>query len=131
MSKGRRWTIIGKTGFDRNAAIVACKEVANENDETRKRFEVMCREVFKKFKACINVEGVNSHRADRDAINIVYKSLFPGLVVANLWDWSVSRHDTEPYTDSHLVHAKKRCTYTLLSEDANSANAIRGKVSVG
>ena len=67
--------IIQQTGFGRNAAIVACKEAANENDENRKRFEVMCREVFKKFKACINVEGVNVHRADRDAINIVYKSL--------------------------------------------------------
>ena len=67
--------IIGKPGFERNAAIVACKEAANENDETRKRFEVMCREVFKKFKACINVLDVNAHRADRDAINIVYKSL--------------------------------------------------------
>jgi len=67
--------IIQQTGFERNAAIVACKEAANENDESRKRFEVMCREVFKKFKACINVQGVNAHRSDRDAINIVYKSL--------------------------------------------------------
>ncbi len=54
---------------------MACKEAANENDESRKRFEVMCREVFKKFKACINVPGVNAHRAERDAINIVYKRL--------------------------------------------------------
>ncbi|HFD80612.1 MAG TPA: DUF3387 domain-containing protein, partial [Gammaproteobacteria bacterium] len=60
---------------ERNAAIVAAKEVANENDETRKHFEVMCREVFKKFKACLNVQGVNAHRADYDAINVVYKSL--------------------------------------------------------
>ena len=67
--------VIRKTGFERNAAIVACKEAANENDETRKRFEVMCREVFKKFRACINVQGVNAHRADRNAIDIVYKSL--------------------------------------------------------
>ena len=67
--------IITKTGFDRNAAIVAAKEAANENDETRKRFEVMCREVFKKFKACINVKGINTHRGDRDAVNIIYKSL--------------------------------------------------------
>ena len=43
--------IITKSGFERNAAIVAAKEAANENDETRKRFEIMCREVFKKFKA--------------------------------------------------------------------------------
>ncbi len=64
-----------KTGFHRNAAIVTAKEAANENDETRKRFEVICREVFKKFKACLNVRGVNAHRADHDAINVVYKSL--------------------------------------------------------
>lgn len=64
-----------KTGFARNAAIVAAKEAANENDETRKRFEVICREVFKKFKACLNVQGVNAHRADYDTINVVYKSL--------------------------------------------------------
>lgn len=36
--------IITMTGFERNAAIMAAKEAANENDETRKRFEVMCRE---------------------------------------------------------------------------------------
>ncbi len=67
--------VIGKTGFERNAAIVSCKEVANENDETRQRFEVMCCEVFRKFKACINAPDVNDHRMDRDAIDIIYKSL--------------------------------------------------------
>jgi type I restriction enzyme R subunit len=67
--------IIQKTGFPRNAAILAAKEAANENDETRKRFEIMCREVFKKFKACINVTGVSAHRAEYEAVNIIYKSL--------------------------------------------------------
>ena len=70
--------VIYKTGFERNAAIVSCKEVANENDETRQRFEVMCREVFRKFRACINASGVNDHRTDRDAIDIIYKSLQRG-----------------------------------------------------
>ncbi|MBN1461455.1 MAG: type I restriction endonuclease subunit R, partial [Armatimonadetes bacterium] len=67
--------VIQGTGFERNRAIVDCKEAANENDETRKRFEVMCREVFKKFKACVNVRGVNRYRKDYGAINIIYKSL--------------------------------------------------------
>ena len=62
------------------------KEAANENDEARKRFEVMCREVFKKFKACINVQGVNAYRADRDAINIVYKSLQQDREQADITD---------------------------------------------
>ena len=62
-------------GFARNATIVKAKEAANENDETRKTFEVMCREVFSKFKACITMWAVNAYRDDRNAINIVYKSL--------------------------------------------------------
>jgi len=67
--------VITETGFQRIKAIVACKEAANENDRTRKRFEVMCREVLRRFRACITIAGVNEHRAERDAINIVYASL--------------------------------------------------------
>lgn len=67
--------IITKKGFERNAAIAAAKEAANENDEMRKRFEVMCRAVFSKFKACLTVAGVNAYRRDYEAINAVYKSL--------------------------------------------------------
>lgn len=64
-----------KEGFERNAAIVACKEVINENDRSRKEFEVIAREVFKKFKACLTVDGVMAFKKDRDTINIIYKSL--------------------------------------------------------
>lgn len=67
--------ITEKQGFARNAAIVAAKEAVNVNDQSRKRFEVMSREVFKKFKACINVTGINDYRDSRDAIDIIYKSL--------------------------------------------------------
>ena len=68
-------TIVNQVGFARNAAILAAKEAANENDETRKRFEVMCRAVFSKFKACLTVDGVNRHRRAVGAIDIVYSSL--------------------------------------------------------
>ena len=78
--------VVDESGFTRNAAILACKEAVNENDETRKRFEVMCREVFKKFKACINIPKVNEHRADRDAINIIYKSLQQDREQADITD---------------------------------------------
>jgi len=67
--------IIERSGFERNAAILAAKEAANENDETRKRFEIMCREVFKKYKACINIRDMGEYKDARGAINIVYKSL--------------------------------------------------------
>ena len=75
-----------RTGFERNAAILAAKEAANENDETRKRFEVMCRAVFSKFKACINAEGARSCRRDHDAISVVYKSLLQDREKADIAD---------------------------------------------
>ena len=67
--------IIKGNGFKRNAAILQAKEAANKNDETRKRFEIICREVFRKFKACINVNGVNRYRNAYEAVRIVYNSL--------------------------------------------------------
>jgi type I restriction enzyme R subunit len=78
--------IIGQTGFARNAAILAAKEAANENDKSRKRFEVMSRAVFSKFKACITIEGVNAYRDDVNAINIVYKSLQQDREKADITD---------------------------------------------
>lgn len=85
--------IIEKTGFGRNAAILASKEAANENDKTRKRFEVMCREVFKKFKACLNIRAVNDYRKDYDAINIVYRSLMKDREQADISDIIQQLHE--------------------------------------
>lgn len=47
----------------------------NENDTSRKRFEVLAREVFKKFKACLTLDGINAYRQDYDTLDILYKSL--------------------------------------------------------
>jgi type I restriction enzyme R subunit len=68
-------TVVKCTGFDRIAAIGRAKEAVNENDETRKRFEVMARAVFVKFKACLTMKEVNEYRAEAGAINVIYKSL--------------------------------------------------------
>jgi type I restriction enzyme, R subunit len=68
-------TVINSAGFDRNAALVRVKEAINENDESRKRFEILAREVFTKFKACLTMKAVNDVRTEVSAINYVYKSL--------------------------------------------------------
>ena len=67
--------IYEKTGFERNAAIIAAKEIINENDETRKHFEIMAREMFRKYKACLTLPDINDYRIAYGAINIIYKSL--------------------------------------------------------
>lgn len=100
--------IITKSGFDRNAAILAAKEAANENDESRKRFEVMCRELFKKFKASINIEGINGVREDYHAITMVYRSLQEDREQADITDIIRQFH--------HLVDAAIEVIPSQLSE---------------
>jgi type I restriction enzyme R subunit len=67
--------VLEKTGFERNKSIADAKEIINRNDETRKRFEIMAREVFKKFKACINIKSASKYRDQYDAVNIIYNRL--------------------------------------------------------
>ena len=47
----------------------------NINDESRKRFEISARAVFKKFKACLTFKGVDVFRSDYQAISFIYKIL--------------------------------------------------------
>src|SRR5690606_16580335 len=54
--------LIESEGFDRNAALVAAKEAINADDEDRKRFEIIARAVFAKFKACLTMPEVLSRR---------------------------------------------------------------------
>ncbi|MDR5752145.1 MULTISPECIES: type I restriction endonuclease subunit R [unclassified Caballeronia] len=67
--------VITKTGFARNAAIENAKNAVNENDEERKRFMVMARDAFGKFKACVHLQEVNTRRDGVEAVKIIYKSL--------------------------------------------------------
>lgn len=78
--------IIEKSGFERNKAIIDAKEAVNENDESRKRFQIMAREVFKKFKACVNFRAVNAYRPRFAAIKVIYNSLDEDVKQADISD---------------------------------------------
>lgn len=114
--------VISQVGFERNAAINACKEAANQNDETRKRFEVICREVFVKFKACINIPELDRYRDARNALNVIYKSLqqdreradIRGIlselheVVDSAIETRMSEQESTPYDISKIDFARLR-----------------------
>jgi type I restriction enzyme R subunit len=63
------------TGFARIAAIEQAKEAVNENDESRKRFELLALEVGRKYRACISLPGQAEYRLDAASIDIIYKAL--------------------------------------------------------
>ena len=51
------------------------KEAVNIDDESRKKFEISARSVFRKYKACLTFKGVQIHRTDAEAISFLYKTL--------------------------------------------------------
>lgn len=67
--------IIEGKGFARIAAIAELKDAINKHPDDRKRFELLARDLFRRFRSCITLVQVNDYRHQHDAINIVYKSL--------------------------------------------------------
>ncbi len=77
-------SIIEQTGFERIAAIKAAKEVINQSEETRKRFQILAREVFKKYRACLTIRAAYRYRKMYDAIDIIYKKLQDDIAQADI-----------------------------------------------
>ena len=50
-------------------------QLINANDETRKRFEIAARAVFRKYKSCLTFARVETFKADYQAINYIYSVL--------------------------------------------------------
>ena len=137
--------IIEGDGFAKNAAINAAKEAANENDETRKRFEVMCRTVFSKFKACITFAGVNRYREDYSAIRVVYISLQQGKDDADISDIMrelqvivdeaiVPREsvgdEREPYDISRIDFSRLRQEFSASRSKRTAVQSIKATIEV-
>ena len=62
-------------GFQKLKALKDAKELINVNEETRKRFEIAARAVFRKYKSCLTFAKVETFKADYQAINYIYTSL--------------------------------------------------------
>lgn len=62
-------------GFKKLKELKDAKELINANDESRKRFEVAARAVFRKYKSCLTFAKVETFKADYQAINYIYSSL--------------------------------------------------------
>jgi type I restriction enzyme, R subunit len=117
--------VINSAGFERNAALVRVKEAINENDESRKRFEVLAREVFSKFKACLTMKGVNDFRTEVSAINYVYKSLQVDRDAADISGVMRAEFERRPTkrTDTlNLMDAVEKRLASMLAENPTRTN---------
>ncbi|NKX75753.1 type I restriction endonuclease subunit R [Rhodobacteraceae bacterium R_SAG3] len=62
-------------GFEKLKVLKDAKEAINQNDESRKGFEIAARAVFRKYKACLTFAWGEDFKGSYQAINYIYSSL--------------------------------------------------------
>lgn len=72
-----------QSGFEKLKALKDAKELINTNDESRKRFEISARAVFRKYKSCLTFSKVETFKPDYQAINYIYSSLQEDKITAD------------------------------------------------
>lgn len=85
--------VFDNNSFKRNRAILKAKEAVNQTDQTRKTFEILCREVFRKFKACLTIDGITAYRDAYGALNTIYKTLQEDRQAADISDVIKQLHE--------------------------------------
>ena len=68
-------TLIGSTGFTRIKGLRDAVETVHTNDEARRRFEVLARQVFVRFKALLMEPSAFAYAERHDNIEAIYKKL--------------------------------------------------------
>ncbi|WP_224999428.1 type I restriction endonuclease subunit R [Cesiribacter sp. SM1] len=113
------------TPFSQAAAIMAAKEIINQSEETRKRFEIIAREVFKKFKACLTLQGVLDYRTEHDAISIIYGSLQSDKEKADITDILRELHAIVDEAVVPVWEAGEEGTHTLYDISGIDFNKLK------
>ena len=68
-------TLIGSTGFDRIRGLADAVEAVYSSDEAKRRFEVLARQVFIRFKALLMEPSAFAYAERHDNIEAIYKKL--------------------------------------------------------
>ena len=68
-------TLIGSTGFSRIKGLKDAVEAVYSSDEAKRRFEILARQVFVRFKALLTEPSVFAYAERHDNIEAIYKKL--------------------------------------------------------
>jgi len=85
--------LLDSEGFGRIKSLKDAVEAVYTSDESKKKFEILSGEVFKKFKAVLPDPVINKFRPRHDAIRIIYKKLQENKEKADISDVMKSLHE--------------------------------------
>jgi type I restriction enzyme R subunit len=85
--------LLDSEGFERIKSLKDAVEAVYSSDESKKKFEILSREVFKKFKAVLPDPVINQFRPRHDAIRMIYRKLQENKEKADISDIMKSLHE--------------------------------------
>jgi len=78
--------LINSDGLQKLAAMEKAVNAVYKNDETKRKFQVLAREVFKKFKALQPDKVLNQYASRKNAIDVVYTAIEGNIESADVAD---------------------------------------------
>lgn len=78
--------LINADGLHKLAAIEKAVNAVYTNDETKRKFQVLAREVFKKYKALQPDKALNQYAPKKNAIDVIYSAIEDNIESADVTD---------------------------------------------
>lgn len=78
--------LVNAKGLQKLAAMESAVNSVYTNDETKRKFQVLAREVFKKYKALQPDKVLNDFRPRKDAIDVIYTAIESNIESADVTD---------------------------------------------
>lgn len=118
--------LISASGLEKLAAIEKGVNAVYTNDETKRKFQILAREVFKKYKALQPDKVLNQYAPRKNAIDVIYTAIEDNIESADVADImkkiqgvideSIENIVTEPTHDSGIVIDLSGLNFELLEK---------------
>lgn len=118
--------LIKTNGLEKLAALEKGVNAVYTNDETKRKFQILAREVFKKYKALQPNKAVNEFSARRNAINVIYEAIEDNIQssdvseimkkIQNIVDDSIENILAEPTQDTGKIIDLSGLNFELLEQ---------------
>lgn len=118
--------LIKASGLEKLAAIEKGIDAIYKNDETIKKFQILAREVFKKFKAILPDPVLNEYSPRKNALDVLYSAIENNIESADVSvfmkeiqkviDESIETMVKEPTMDSGKIIDLSRMNFELLNK---------------
>ncbi len=96
--------LINSNGLEKLAALEKGVNAVYTNDETKRKFQILAREVFKKYKALQPDKLLNQYSSRKNAIDVIYTAIEDNIESADVAEIMKKIQDVVDESIDNLVH---------------------------